>query len=71
MFNADLADQLVTLVGAGRDLVTKVGLAMLFSPAGVELLAAVLGRFPVLGGIGRMSFTDNLMRQQGGNSLVE
>jgi len=43
----DLAGQLVAFVGIGRDLVSKVGLAMFSRPACVEVLVAPLGRFPV------------------------
>lgn len=43
----DLAHQLITCVGVGRDLVTEVGLAVLFGPARIAVLLAALDRPPL------------------------
>jgi transposase len=62
---ADLANDLVALVGVGRELVAEVGLAVLLGPARLDILLAPFGRRPisrhrVLGHDGFLFFVDRL-----------
>lgn len=43
----ELADQFVFIVDVHRQLVAKVGFAVLLGPAGILVLLAPLGRFPI------------------------
>lgn len=43
----DFAVQLVALVGTGRELVAKEGLAMFLGPARIGVLLAAFGKLPV------------------------